>query len=145
MFVFWMLSWIIPVLAGFLALLAGIGLLIPKKTRRIGLRILIAAAICLCAGILRAAYMENVVMSIAKAHSRQVQNDMTKEQVKSLLGAPASIASADSTGKLQVSWGRKDLDIVDAALAWEYRPYEGLHCYRVYFDSNGRVIGKAAD
>ena len=84
-------------------------------------------------------------MSIAETHSQQIQNGMTMEQIKSLLGNPDYIASADLTGKLQVSWSRKDLDIVNAAKAWEYRPYDQIHCYRVYFDNEGRVIGKAAD
>jgi len=129
---------------GILVLLAGIGVVIPKKTRRFGLVILATGAIFLCAGVLRAWRVQNVTMSVAKAH-QQVQNGMSEVEVKALLGLPDSIASADTTGKLQVPWVQKWLDIPGAALAWEYRPYDHIHCYRVYFDDNGYVIGKAAD
>lgn len=89
--------------------------------------------------------MNSVATSVAKAHQR-VQIGMTKVEVQALLGFPDRIASADTTGKLQVHWTRKDLDIPGATIAWEYRPYGGpLHMYRVYFNGESRVMGKAAD
>jgi hypothetical protein len=141
MFDFWMI--LVP--GGILALLIGVVLVILKKTRRLGLVILAAGVALSCAGVLRAWHIHNVTMSVAKVH-RQVQNGMSKAEVKTLLGPPEHIASADATGKLQVPWeGRKDLDISEAVLAWEYRPFNRIHCYRVYFDVEGRVIGKAAE
>ncbi len=131
--------------AGILVLLVGVGLGIPKKTRRVGLVILAVGSAFLCAGVLRAWRIQNVTRSVARAH-QQVQKGMNKTEVQALLGVPNSVASADATGKLQVPWGQKCLDIPEAVLAWEYRPYENLiHCYRVYFDGDGRVMGKAAD
>ncbi len=137
--------WMVLVPGGILALLVGVGLVIPAK-RRTGLVVLAVGAVLLCAGVLRAWHVQNATMSMARAH-QQVQNGMSKAEVKALLGEPGLIASADATGKLQVPWkSRRDLDIPEAALAWEYRPLRrGLHLYRVYFDSDGRVIGKAAD
>ena len=136
--------WMALVPGGILALLVGVGLVIPKKRRRAGLVVLAVGATLLGTGVLRAWYTNNVVMSVARAH-RQVQTGMSKAEVEALLGEPDLIASADSTGELQVPWkSYRDRDIPEAALAWEYRPYGGLHFYRVYFDSDGRVIGKAA-
>ncbi len=132
------------VVVGILALLVGFVLVFFNKTRRAGLVILAVGAVLSCAGVLRAWRIENVTMSVAKAHQK-LHNGMSKSEVKALLGPPDYIASADATGKLQVPWGRRDLDIPEAALAWEYRPYDLLHCYRVYFDVEGIVIGKAAD
>ena len=136
--------WIVLVPVGILALLVGVGLVIPAK-RRTGLVVLAVGGALLCAGILRARHVQNVGRSMSRAY-RQVQNGMSKAEVEALFGEPHLIASADSTGKLQVPWkGRRDLDIPEAALAWEYRPLRrGLSFYRVYFDSHGRVIGKAA-
>ena len=136
--------WMILVPVGILVLMMGVGLVIPKKTRRIGFVILAVGATFLCTGVLRAWHRNNVVMSIAKAH-QQVQNGMTKAEVQALLGFPDRIASADPTGKLQVPWqNQRKLDFPDAVLAWEYRPYGGLHFYGVYFDADGHVVGKDA-
>ena len=136
--------WMVLVPGGILALLVGVGLVIPAK-RRTGLVVLAVGAVLLCTGVLRAWHRNNVVMSVAKAH-QQVQTGMSKAEVEALLGEPGLIASADATGKLQVPWkSYRDRDIPEAALAWEYRPYGGVHFYAVYFDSDGRVIGKAAD
>ncbi len=137
--------WMVLVPGGILALLVGVGLVIPKRKRKAGLVVLAVGAVLLGTGVLRAWHRNNVVMSVAKAH-QQVQTGMSKAEVEDLLGKPDLVASTDATGKLQVPWkGRKDLDIPEAILAWEYRPYGGLHFYRVYFDSRARVIGKAAD
>jgi len=137
--------WMILVPVGILVLVAGVGLVIAKKTRRVGLVILVVAVTSLCTGVLRAWRIQNVTRSVARAH-QQVQIGMSKAEVKALLGLPDWIASADATGKLQVPWGQKWLDIPGASLAWEYRPYDHLiHCYQVYFDGDGRVMGKAAD
>lgn len=136
--------WMILVAVGTLALLSGFVLVFFKKMRRVGLVILVVGVVFSCAGILRARHRQNVTMSVARAHQK-LHNGMSKSEVKTLLGLPDYIASADATGKLQVPRGRRDLDIPGAALAWEYRPYDGLHCYRVYFDVEGNVIGRAAD
>ena len=138
--------WMVLVPGGILALLVGAGLVIPRKIRRAGLVVLVVGAALLGTGVLRCWHVQNVCRSMSRAY-RQVQNGMSKAEVEALLGEPHLIASADSAGKLQVPWkGRRDLDIPEAALAWEYRPLRrGLHLHRVYFDSDGRVIGKAAD
>ena len=136
--------WMILAPAGVLALLVGVGLGILRKTRRVGLVILAVGAVLLCTGSLRAWHRNNVLMAVARTH-QQVQNGMSMSEVKAVLGTPDFVGSTDTTGQLQAPWGQKWLDIPGAALAWEYRPYGGIHCYRVYFDDNGRVIGKAAD
>ena len=137
--------WMVLVPGGILALLVGVGLVIPKKSRKAGLVVGGVGAALLCTGVLRAWHRNNVVMSVAKTH-QQVQAGMSKAEVEALVGEPDLIASADATGKLQVPWkSYRDRDIPEAVLAWEYRPYDGLHFYRVYFDSDGRVIGDAID
>lgn len=137
--------WMILVTVGILALLVGFVLVFFKKRRRAGLVILAVGAVLSCAGILRAWRVQNVTMSVAGTH-QQLHNGMSIVEVKALLGPPDYIASVNATGKLQVPWkDRRDLDMPEAALAWEYRPYDRLHCYRVYFDVHGIVIGKAAD
>ena len=137
--------WMILAAPGILALVVGVGLGMARKTRRAGLVILVVGATFLCVGALRAWHRNNVVMSVAKAHQR-VQKGMTKAEVQTLLGVASSIASADSTGKVQAALtSLKDSDILGATLSWEYRPCGGLHSYRVYFDGDGRVVGKAAD
>ena len=138
--------WMVLVPVGILALLVGAGLLILEKTRRASLVVLAVGATLLGTGVLRVWHVQNVGRSMSRAYW-QVQNGMSKVEVEALLGEPGLIASTDATGKLQVPWkGRRDLDIPEAALAWEYRPLRrGLHLHRVYFDSDGRVIGKAAD
>ncbi len=71
---------------------------------------------------------------------------MSKEEVQALLGSPDRIASADTTGKLQVPWeNQRKFDSPDAVLAWEYRPYGRIHFYALYFDKESHVIGKDAD
>jgi len=137
--------WMILVHSGILALFLAVALIIPGKLRRIGFIILAGGAALVCTGTLRARHVNNVTMSVANAY-QQLQNGMNKVEVQGLLGAPDLIAHADPTGKLQVPWGQKWLDIPGASLAWEYRPHSSsLHCYRAYFDGNDRVIGKAAD
>ena len=137
--------WMALVPVGIVALLVGLGLVIPKKRRKVGLVVLAVGAVLLSTGVLRVWHVQNVGRSMSRAYW-QVQNGMSKAEVEALLGEPHLIASADATGKLQVPWkSYTDRDIPEAALAWEYRPYGGLHFYRVYYDSDGRVIGKAAD
>ena len=71
---------------------------------------------------------------------------MSKAEVEGLLGVPDYITSADTTGKLQVAWERRrKFYSPDAVLAWEYRTYTGLHFCGIYFDKEGRVIGKEID
>ncbi len=137
--------WMILVVVGISALLAGFVLVFFKKTLRVGLIVLTVGVVLSCAGVLRARHRQNVTMSVARTH-KKLHNGMSKSEVKALLGPPDYIAFADTTGNLQAPWkNRRDLDIPEAALAWEYRPHDGLHCYRVYFDVEGSVIGKAAD
>ncbi len=141
--------WMALVPVGIVALLVGVGLVIPAK-RRTGLVVLAVGAVLLGTGVLRVWHVQNVGRSMSRAYW-QVQNGMSKVEVEALLGEPHLIASADATGRLQVPWkSLRDLDIPEAALAWEYRPRWSilrrgiLPFYRVYFDSDGRVIGKAA-
>ena len=132
--------WMVLVPVGILALLVGVGLVIPTK-RRAGVIVLAAGAALLGTGVLRCWQVQNICTSLSRAYW-QVQNGMSKAEVEALLGEPHLIASADSTGKLQVPWkSLRDFDIPEAALAWEYRPHRGSPWfYRVYYDSDGRVI-----
>ena len=111
MFYLWMA--LLP--GGILALLVGVGLLIAKTTRKAGLVVLAVGAALLCTSW----YGQHITMSMARAYG-QVQTGMSKAEVEALLGEPVLIASADTTGKLQVPWkGRLERDIPEAAVAWE--------------------------
>ena len=118
-----------------------------RRNRKYSLVVLIVGAVILISASGIYLYMVKVVREIQRIHSEEIHTGMTMAEVKNLLGEPSAVATTDNSGNLVAPWGRRDrdLDIDGVSRAWGYQPYGGFNVYRVYFDKEGRVLGKWGD